>query len=91
MIITQELALADTTHSPARVVDEDGNCLGHVYLTEYGSRRRTPQSEEAARRLVACWNVCVGMSTEDVESWAAENKRKRADLAADEAINSERS
>ncbi|WP_150609350.1 hypothetical protein [Pandoraea cepalis] len=87
MVISQEIKLADTTCSPARLVDEDGKCLAHVYLTEQGSRRRSPQSEEAARRLAACWNVCVGMSTEDVESWAAQNKRKRESLAADEAIN----
>lgn len=88
MIISQELALGDTTRSPAKVIDEDGNCLGLVYLTEYGSRRRSPESEEAARRLVACWNACIGMSTEDVEAWATENKRKRDALAADEAISS---
>lgn len=25
------------------------------------------QTEEIARRLVACWNVCVGVPTEDLE------------------------
>lgn len=88
MPINEELNLVDLKRSPAHLQLEDGSVLALVYLTEMGSRRRTPQSEERARRLLACWNACVGMSTEDIESWAAENKRKRAALAADEAFNS---
>lgn len=86
MIHATEVRLVETERSPGRLVTEEGSCLALVYLTENGSRRRTPQSEEYARRLVACWNVCVGMSTEDIESWATENKRKRAGLSKDEAL-----
>ncbi|VWC80555.1 hypothetical protein BLA39750_01166 [Burkholderia lata] len=88
MIHATEVRLVETERSPGRLVTEEGSCLALVYLTEDGSRRRTPESEEYARRLVVCWNVCVGMSTEDIEAWAAENKRKRADLSKDEALAS---
>jgi hypothetical protein len=88
MTINEEVTLAGTTHSPAQLQFEDKSVLALVYLTDFNSRRRTPESEERARRLAACWNACVGMSTEDIESWATENKRKRAALEADEAFNS---
>lgn len=81
----QELCLGDKHRSPAKLFCGD-DVFAMVYLTDHHTRRRTTESEERARRLVACWNVCVGMSTEDVEAWAAENKRKRDALAADEAL-----
>jgi hypothetical protein len=87
MTINDELTLVGLDRSPAQLRFDDKSVLALVYLTDFGSRRRTAESEERARRLVACWNACVGMSTEDIESWAAENKRKRDALAADEAFN----
>lgn len=87
MIHNEELSLPNTNASPARLfTDADPVAMGLVYLTEGGSRRRSPQSEERARRLVACWNALIGMSTEDIETMAAEAKRKRQVLAADEAL-----
>ncbi|MBB5546524.1 hypothetical protein [Paraburkholderia fungorum] len=86
MIHSKEIRLEGTQRSPARLVIDDGDCFALVYLTDQEKHRRTAETEERARRLVACWNACVGMSTVDVESWAAETKRKRAALETDEAL-----
>lgn len=32
------------------------------------------QSHEVARRILACWNVCQGISTEDIETLAVARK-----------------
>lgn len=82
----EELVLASTHRSPARLcISDESSALAMVYLTDAQSKKRTPVSEERARRLVACWNALVGMSTEDIEAMALENKRKRQSLEADEA------
>lgn len=34
--------------------------------------RRTAEDRENARRIVACWNLCVGHTTEEIEAAVAE-------------------
>ena len=87
MIQNEELSLGSTDCSPAPIhTDADSAAMAHVYLNDRDSLRRSPQAEERARRLVACWNALIGVSTEDVESMAADARRKRESLAADEAL-----
>lgn len=45
--------------------------LGHVKATTTGSY--PDQAEMIARRLVACWNACQGMTIEDIEAKASAN------------------
>ena len=33
--------------------------------------RRTAEDRENARRIVACWNLCIGHSTEEIEAAVA--------------------
>lgn len=81
----EEACLSQTTRSPARLlVGEKKTTLAMVYLTDEETRKRTLASDERVRRLVACWNAMVGMSTEDIEFLATDNKRKRQALEADE-------
>jgi hypothetical protein len=86
MIHNEKLSIGSEPVSPARLY-ADEQPIAMVYLTDGTTRKRTPASLERARRLVACWNACIGMSTEDVEAWAAETQAKRAALETDEAHN----
>jgi hypothetical protein len=66
-------------------------------------KRRTAEDRENARRLVACWNACLGMSIESLESMpghyfgavmaerrlTAEQQREELLAAIEQAINSE--
>jgi len=52
MINQQEIKLAGTERSPARLVDEDGKCLALVYLTEEGAVGDLPR----VRRLRDDWS-----------------------------------
>lgn len=54
-------------------------------VTNVDSMKERTDDADVARRLVACWNALAGMSTEDIEAMAAEAKRKRESLAADES------
>ena len=83
----QRVQLVSTARSPAKlnIVGDASSAFAVIYLTDTVTRKRTPESDERARRLAACWNALVGMSTEDVEAMAVENLRKREALAADEA------
>jgi hypothetical protein len=84
MSIHNETARLANNRSPARLTVGADEVLAMVYMTDSTTSRRTPESEERARRLVACWNALVGLSTEDVEAMASENAAKRATLESDE-------
>jgi hypothetical protein len=43
---------------------------------------RSPHCEETARRLVACWNACEGIDTEDLEAGSVSIIQKLHDDAA---------
>lgn len=87
LVQNEELSLHNMSRSPVRLfTDGDSTAMAMVYLTDGDSRRRSPAAEERARRLVACWNALIGVSTEDVEAMAAAAKTKRESLEADEAL-----
>jgi len=45
--------------------------LGHVTAKYHGSY--PDQAQDIARRLVACWNACSGVSIDQLEAQAAKN------------------
>lgn len=91
MVQSETLYFDGLARSPARLLSDasPGQALALVYLTDGGNRRRNADSEERARRLLACWNALIGLGTEDIEAMAAEADRKRKALAADEALLAE--
>lgn len=88
MIHEEELSLANTHRTQCKINNsaDPGNAMALVWQNEPGQRKLDPLAQERARRLVAAWNALIGMSTEDIEAMAAEGKRKRESLAADEAL-----
>lgn len=61
------------------VVDEDGlgPMLADLCTTKaeaFGHKRQYQMSRDLARRIAACWNICTGASTEELEA-AVEARR----------------
>lgn len=84
-IHNEELELTEQSQGAAHVYCvEDGEVVDMIALTHKGMPTQAQAATERARRLIACWNALVGMSTEDIEAMAAKNKSQRLALEADE-------
>lgn len=68
-------------HTQGRLHVGDGNNARRIIYDERGwavadaklfhARRQESEDIENARRLVACWNACEGVSTDDLEAMPA--------------------
>lgn len=60
------------TEGVARIAEETGHCVVAVGDREVcecyqDGETQTAQDEANARRLVACWNACMNLTTEELE------------------------
>ena len=52
-----------------------------------GAYKTTAVMKANARRLVACWNACLGISTEILELYALEDARRRGPEHEQQRLN----
>jgi hypothetical protein len=80
--------MSEHTEGKLEIIGEQGTALwagALLIATMYEPRTRHALARANARRLVACWNACEGIPTEDLESkvvvgFMADLKRQRDEL-----------
>ncbi len=77
-----------SAHTPGRLKVRGGFSIyaddGKTHVADTCLTNSVPDNDEAnARRLVACWNACEGLSTEALEAYGDKRKHPFKDLFLD--------